>query len=154
MTGNQVINKFYDAFQRKDAATMKSCYAHSVIFNDPAFVNLNYEEVRSMWEMLIRRGKDLELSYTVLWETDTAAAAEWTATYTFSTTGRKVVNHIKASFEINEGKIVRHDDVFDFYTWSSQALGWMGYLFGGTKFLQGKVQRSARASLMKYMLKK
>ena len=106
-----------------------------------------------MWKMLVSSGKDLELTYKVLDENATSGAAEWTATYTFSKTNRKVVNRISAAFELKDGKILRHTDVFDFYNWSRQALGWSGLLFGKTNFLREKVQGSARASLVKYMQK-
>ena len=153
MTNNHVIRTFYDAFQRKDVAGMIDCYAKDVVFNDPVFTNLSYQEVCGMWRMLVSSGKDLELTYKVLEENATSGVAEWTATYTFSKTGRKVVNRIYARFELKDGKILRHTDVFDFYNWSRQALGWSGLLFGKTNFLREKVQGSARASLVKYMQK-
>ena len=110
----QLIHQFYQAFQNRNAAQMRQCYSEQVIFNDAAFRDLNYEQTAKMWEMLIKRGKDLELDYQVLEANDTSGKAQWTARYTFSQTGRKVINHINAEFEFSKGKISRHSDHFNF----------------------------------------
>lgn len=149
-----LIENFYTAFQQKDYTTMQSCYAEDALFNDAVFTNLNAHEVRAMWEMLIKKGKDLELSFSNITATDITASAQWVARYTFSTTGRKVINRIDAYFEIKDGKITKHTDSFSFYTWSKQALGLIGRLLGWTRFLQQKVQKNARSSLAAYMNKK
>jgi hypothetical protein len=75
------------------------------------------------------------------------------ATYTFSATGNKVVNKIKASFVFENGKIIHHKDSFDFYNWARQALGIKGLLLGRTSFLQRKVRQQARNGLVKFMQK-
>lgn len=149
----ELIEKFYTAFQQKDYATMQNCYADDASFTDEAFINLNAQEVRAMWEMLISRGTDLQLSFNNIKATNNTASAHWVATYTFSATGRKVTNRIDASFEIEDGKIKKHTDSFSFYTWSSQALGLPGILFGWTSFLQKKVQQKARLTLHAFMNK-
>ena len=151
MTNHELLDTFYKAFQQKDYTTMQNCYADNAVFSDPAFQNLDARQVRAMWEMLIRRGKDLELTYRVLNADDTRGQAEWTATYTFSQTNRKVVNRIKSSFQFAKGKIVSHTDRFDFYTWAKQALGFTGLLLGWTGFLQRKVQQTAMRNLARFM---
>jgi ketosteroid isomerase-like protein len=148
-----LIEHFYTAFQQRDYATMQSCYADNAVFNDEAFINLNAAEVKAMWEMLIKRGSDLELSFSNITATNTTATAHWVASYTFSATGRKVINRIDASFEIHEGKITKHTDSFSFYKWSSQALGMPGLLLGWTSFLRKKVQQKALVNLREYMNK-
>lgn len=150
----QLIEKFYTAFQQKDYATMQACYHDEAVFSDPAFINLNAEEVKAMWEMLIKRGKDLELSYSNIHATETVGTAHWVARYTFSTTGRKVINRIDADFTFKDGKILTHTDRFSFYKWSKQALGLPGLLLGWTDFLQKKVQATAKQSLQDYLQKK
>lgn len=151
---HQLLTTFYEAFQRKDYQTMQACYADNAVFNDPAFPNLNAAQVRAMWEMLVRQGKDMQMTYRVLDANDTTGHAEWTATYTFSKTGRRVVNHVRSSFRFANGKIVAHTDQFDFHTWSKQALGLPGLLLGWTGFLQRKVQQTALDGLAKFMASK
>lgn len=152
MNANEaLITKFYTAFQNKDISTMQECYSDQATFNDAAFVNLNAKEVRAMWEMLIKGGKDMRVEFSNVRADEHGATAHWEANYTFSATGRKVLNQIDASFIIENGKILRHIDHFDFYTWSKQALGLPGLLLGWTSFLKNKVRKQASAKLAAYM---
>ncbi len=155
MHPNQLlIQKFYEAFAKRDFATMQACYADDAMFSDEAFQNLNASQVRSMWEMLIKKGKDLKITFENVSANDTEGQADWVATYTFTQTGNKVVNRIHASFEFNkEGKISAHLDEFNFYKWSKQALGFMGYLLGWTGFFRKKVQKTAMTQLANFMKK-
>lgn len=150
----QLLETFYKAFQQKDYATMQNCYHDDATFSDEAFKNLNSQEVKAMWQMLITRGTDLELIFNNCIADDTKGSAHWEATYTFSKTGRKVINKIDAAFEFKDGKIFRHIDTFDFHKWSSQALGIIGTLLGWTGVLQNKVSQTAMEQLKGYMIKK
>lgn len=149
----QLIINFYTAFQNKDYRTMQASYANNAIFSDPVFEDLNAVEVRAMWEMLITRAKDLQLEFKNIEANDATGSAEWIAVYTFSATGKKVVNKIKATFVFNKGKIVQHKDNFDFYAWAKQALGFKGLLLGQTSFLHNKVKQQAKNNLIKFMNK-
>jgi ketosteroid isomerase-like protein len=149
----QVARAFYDAFKQKDFRTMQGLYADNATFSDPAFVGLNAQQVRAMWEMLISRGKDLQLTYQILEEKGNQVKTEWIATYTFSQTGRKVVNKIVADMTIENGLIVKHIDTFSFHKWASQALGTVGVLLGWTGFLRKKVQTKAKQGLDIFMQK-
>ncbi|HUP92998.1 MAG TPA: nuclear transport factor 2 family protein [Solimonas sp.] len=142
-----LIDKFYRAFQQRDAATMASCYHAEAHFSDPAFPDLRGTRATSMWTMLCARGKDLRLEYRDVRADEHGGAAHWEAWYTFSRTGRQVHNVIDATFEFREGLIIRHIDSFDFHRWAGQALGLPGKLLGGTAFMQKKVQKLAAAGL-------
>ncbi len=146
-----LLQTFYQAFQNKDYATMQACYADTASFTDPVFQDLNAAEVRAMWEMLIRRGKDLELTFSNIQADDRQGSAEWEARYTFSATGRLVVNRIRSEFAFENGKIVKQTDRFSFYNWARQALGLPGMLFGWTGMIRGKVQGMARKNLAKFI---
>jgi len=146
-----VADRFYGAFAARDWRTMGSLYADDARFADPAFVDLGAAEVRAMWRMLISRGTDLSLDYRVLSESATAATVLWTARYTFTQTGRPVVNEIDAQLALRDGAIVRHVDSFDFHRWARQALGAPGWLLGWTPFFRSKVQAKARAGLRQFM---
>jgi ketosteroid isomerase-like protein len=153
MTPAHFIQEFYTAFQHKDYATMQSFYHDKAVFNDPAFINLNSAEVKAMWEMLIKRGKDLSLSFSHIKDSDTTGSANWAATYTFSATGKKVTNNIHSEFVFENGRIIQQTDTFDFYKWSRQAFGIKGWLLGWTSFFRKKVQEGARKNLIAYMEK-
>lgn len=148
------IRRFYSAFQQRDSAGMGLCYSEDIVFSDPVFPWLEGDAVRKMWEMLCSRGKDLQISFGKIELLDEEyATCEWEAHYTFSATGRKVVNKVKAHFRLREGLITEHSDAFDMYSWCRQALGWKGRLLGWSGFLQNRVRRQAFTSLEKFMHK-
>ncbi len=130
---------------------MQDCYSEEAVFNDAAFTNLNTQQVRSMWEMLVKRGTDLEISFSNVESAGDTGRARWVATYTFSASKRRVVNKIQAHFVFKNGKIVEHKDSFSFYRWSRQALGPMGLLLGWTPMLKNKVRLQAKKSLEEFM---
>lgn len=147
-----LITKFYSAFQKLDYATMQSCYSEHAIFNDPAFGILEGDEVRSMWEMLCKNAKDFKLSFSNIQLLDEEyATCLWNADYTFSRTGRKVSNNIKAYMRIQNGMIIEHTDHFDIWKWSRQALGLSGALLGWSNFMKVKIRNMARKNLQKFM---
>ena len=78
------------------------------------------------------------------------ATARWTARYTFSRTGRPVVNRVRALFAFRDGRIVRHYDHFSFWRWASQALGPAGKALGWFAPLKWKVRRDAAAGLERF----
>ncbi|MCF0058703.1 nuclear transport factor 2 family protein [Dyadobacter sp. CY356] len=154
MTPNEeLITKFYASFKNKDYRGMQECYAENAVFNDEVFKNLNSDEVKAMWEMLCK-SKELSLTFGNITENDTSVSAEWTASYLFSKTGKRVVNNIQARFVIENNKIVKHTDTFDFYMWAKQALGFTGLLLGRTSYFRNKVQSTARQNLDNFMKKK
>lgn len=132
---------------------MQDCYGDSARFSDPVFVVLHGPQVAAMWKMLILRGKDLDLTFQITSSNGNVVKAHWDATYTFSATGRKVINRIDGTFELENGKIIRHTDKFNFYTWARQAFGLTGWLIGWTSFFQDKVRLQAMKNLSLFMQK-
>jgi ketosteroid isomerase-like protein len=149
MSGNkQIIEKFYTAFQQLDYKAMQNCYSDDIIFSDPVFLLLKGNEAKAMWEMLCKNARDFSLSFSDIELIDHEyATCSWTASYTFSRTGRKVVNSIKAFMRFKDGKIIEHSDGFRLSTWAAQALGWKGVLFGWTGFMKRGIQKNARRNL-------
>lgn len=152
MTNKQIVEKFYEAFSRKDFETMNSCYADDIVFSDPVFGFLRGDEVRAMWKMLCTNAKDFMLTFDEITEIDQEyLTCKWVASYTFSGTGRKIVNRAKGFMRINDGLIVEHSDGFRLSTWLAQAFGVTGKLFGWTNFMKRKVQNRARKNLGIFM---
>jgi len=148
----QLIKKFYSAFQQKDHPAMNGCYHPDIHFRDPVFLDLHGNEARAMWHMLCERGKDLRLEFSNIKAGESAVSAHWEAQYTFST-GRKVHNIINATFEFQDGKIIRHEDVFDLWRWTRQALGPIGVLLGWSPIIRSKVRQTAWKGLDAFILK-
>jgi ketosteroid isomerase-like protein len=155
MNNSQVVEKFYAAFQELDYEIMNECYSEDIIFSDPVFLTLKGDYVRGMWEMLCKNARDFSLIFSNIQLLDEEyATCNWTATYTFSATGKKVVNNVKAFMRIRDGRIIEHSDAFRLSTWISQALGWKGKLLGWTGFMKRAVQTKAKGNLIRFMEKK
>ena len=150
----QLMHRFYSAFQKLDYKTMQDCYHSEIVFSDPAFGLLRGDEAMAMWEMLCKRAKDFSLQFNDIHSEDEYGTCKWTANYTFSKTNRKVTNNVKAFMRFGEGKIIEHSDAFNLFKWSKQALGMKGQLLGWTGFMQRKIQMSSRKVLSDYMEKK
>jgi len=153
MDNSALLNKFYTAFQNRDAKTMNSCYHDSIVFRDPAFGELKGDRAKSMWEMLCENGKDLEIVFSDIAVTNQEGKAHWEADYTFSATKKKVHNIVDAKFIFKDGKIIEHIDTFNFKNWSSQAFGFIGKLFGNSAFFQRQFQERANRLLDEYISK-
>ncbi len=154
-SNEQLIHRFYSAFQRLDYKTMNACYSETIVFSDPVFLLLEGEEVRCMWEMLCKSARDFSLEFSTIRSIDEEyCTCEWTARYIFSKTGHRVTNKAKAFMRLRDGKIIEHSDGFRLSTWIGQALGWKGQLLGWTNFMKRKVQMQEKASLLAFINKK
>jgi len=152
MNQQQLVTRFYTAFQQLDYKTMQSCYSSNAVFSDPVFGLLEGEEVGAMWQMLCSNAKNFSLQFFNLQTLDEEyATCEWVANYTFSASGRPVVNKVKAHMRIQNGLIIEHTDAFNLWRWSRQALGLPGILLGWSQFMQGRIHRKAKQQLTRFM---
>ena len=106
-----------------------------------------------MWHMLLEASTDLQITFSDLVATEKTGSCRLDAHYTYSRTGRKVHNKIKAQFEFSNNLIIRHLDYFDLWKWSSMALGTAGLLFGWTPFMQHKIRTMAKKNLDNFIAK-
>jgi SnoaL-like domain len=134
----------------KDYKSMIECYHPNIHFKDEVF-DLEGRSAGTMWHMLCEGGKDLEILFKNIEVNEKSGSAHWEAKYTFSKTNRKVHNKIKAQFEFQDGKIIKHTDSFNFWNWSSQALGFAGFILGWSSLLKNKVSKSANIALYKFI---
>ena len=147
---NQLIERFYEAFGRCDGEAMTACYAPGAHFRDPAFGDLEGDDVGAMWRMLTGRATDLKIELHEHEAGEETGTAHWIARYTFST-GRPVVNDIRASFRFADGLIADHVDDFDFHRWARQALGPTGTLVAIVPPMRSAARRKARSQLDDFM---
>jgi ketosteroid isomerase-like protein len=155
MSNADIIANFYSAFQELDYEKMNSCYSADIVFSDPVFGMIQGEEVRAMWEMLCKNARDFSLRYSdIVMLDDEYATCKWVANYTFSQTGKKVENRVKAFMRLKDGKIIEHSDAFKLSKWAEQALGWKGYWFGWTGFMKKRIMRKAVQNLNRFMEQK
>ena len=148
---DELIERFYGAFARRDGAAMAACYGPQVHFHDPVFMDLDGPQAGAMWRMLAGSARDFSLELLEHDSDATTGRAHWRARYTFSQTGLPVVNDVHAALRFADGLIVEHVDSFDFNRWAGQALGLRGRLLGWTPFLRSAVRARARAGLERFV---
>jgi hypothetical protein len=146
----QLIQKFYSAFQVYDAEGMCACYQPDVIFSDPVFGRLAGPRAVAMWEMLCSRATDLKIRFEVFQADDTSGRAHWEAWYSFGPKRRPVHNVVEAAFVFRAGLISQHMDTFDLRRWARMALGPIGLLLGWTPLLRSKIRQDALRGLRRY----
>jgi ketosteroid isomerase-like protein len=145
----QLIQNFYTAFASGDAETMVNLYADDIEFQDPAFGPLKGNNAKNMWRMLLKT-PGIKISASNINADDQTGSADWIAEYTFTLTGKKVINKVHAEFLFSNSKIVKHIDTFSFWKWASQAFGFKGFLLGWTPLMKNKVRQQALARLSKF----
>ena len=138
----ETIERLYSAFGECNGAAMTACYTPDAHFRDPAFGDLQGEEIGAMWRMLTGRATDLQIELHEHDADEQTGSAHWIARYTFST-GRPVVNDIQARFRFADGLIADHVDEFDFRNWAKQALGPSGHLVALLPPLRKKARATA-----------
>jgi uncharacterized protein len=139
----ETIERLYQAFGQRNGAAMTACYAPGAHFHDPAFGDLEGEEIGAMWRMLTGRATDLKIDLREHDANEETGSAHWIASYTFSS-GRPVVNDIQAKFRFApDARIVDHVDDFDFRNWAKQALGPSGHLVALLPPLRAKARAKA-----------
>jgi len=146
-----LIESFYRALDAHDGPAMAACYASDARFSDPVFTDLRGEEPGAMWRMLTAGDGDLSVELLEHEADDSQGAAHWLARYTFSQTGKPVVNDVRSTFRFVNGRIAEQRDMFDFGVWSRQAFGVLGITLGRTPILRAIVRRKARTSLAEFL---
>ena len=142
-----LIERLYASLDAADGEAMASLYAPGAHFRDPAFGDLRDGEPGDMWRMLCSQAKDLAVTASEVRADDREGSARWRATYTFTATGRPVVNNVTASFRFEDGLIADHRDDFSMWRWSRQALGPAALLLGSNPVGQALIRRQARGRL-------
>jgi ketosteroid isomerase-like protein len=143
----QLISRFYSAFASGDHETMAAGYTDDASFSDPVFPHLSADDVRAMWRMFCASGNEIKVNFSNVKADDRTGSARWDAVYRFPKTGREVHNKVTASFVFHDGKILRHEDDFDFYRWTRMALGSIGAVLGWTPLVKRQVRKQAASQL-------
>ena len=142
----QVLTDFYSAFARLDADGMTAHYDPQVVFRDPVFGRLEAEQAGRMWTMLCSGARDFHLDFGGIEADETTGQAWWTASYTFSGTGRRVVNRVRSQFRFRDGRIVEQQDRFSLRRWAAQAIGPAGQVMSAP-VLRKAIRRQATTRL-------
>jgi ketosteroid isomerase-like protein len=139
----ELIERFYAAFRKRDAAAMIACYQTDATFRDPIF-DVKGPELADMWTMLCERARDFDLEWRDVRADDASGTAHWEPRYTFTVTGRPVHNIIDSRFTFRDGRIATHVDSFSLWRWSRMALGPKGAALGWAPFVKKAIRSEAR----------
>jgi ketosteroid isomerase-like protein len=145
----RLIRDLYEAMDHHDGEAMARLYDPEGRFSDPAFGELSGAEAGDMWRMLTGRAEDLTVELAEHSADGDAGTAHWIARYTFTRTGRPVVNDVRARFRFREGRILEHRDSFRFWGWARQALGPAGLVLGLPP-MSLLIRRQARKDLSQF----
>lgn len=132
--------EYWNALGNRDGATMAACYAPHADFKDEVF-QLEGDAIGRMWKSLFSPGADVRIQTHPLKQTGDVVTGTWEAWYQFQ--DRDIHNVIHSTFLLQDGLIVSQRDRFNFWKWSSQALGWKGRLLGWTPLVRKAVQKQA-----------
>lgn len=144
-----VAARFFDAFAVGDWHAMGRLYAPQARFSDPLFPQLDAEQVRALWQMLLTQAQGFRLSYRIDAESDHAARVLWVAHYLYGR--RPVVNRVVSEMQLGAGCILVQNDHFNLWRWARQALGLTGWLLGGTPLLRRRLRREAAVRLQAFI---
>src|ERR1700744_1416344 len=112
LTNKETIEGLSTPCTAKNGAAMTACYAPGAHFRDPAFGDLEGDDIGAMWRMLTGRARDLQIILHEHEGDERTGTAHWLPRYTFST-GRRVENDIHANFTFDgNGLIIDHVDDF------------------------------------------
>lgn len=151
MSHQDTIEQFYTAFSEGNTEEMLKHYHDDVVFEDPAFGKLKGKRANAMWRMLLSKKEKsgLRLQFNV--NKNSENKANWIATYNYGPQKRKVINHVSATFKFKDGKIIQHQDSFNLWKWTQQALGFSGYLLGWSNFMKKKIQQTTAKTLDQFI---
>jgi ketosteroid isomerase-like protein len=118
-TPGQVARQFYDAFCKGDTATMENLYAPDVKWKDTIFSFDDRAGTMGMWDILCKPAPDKKFTYKMVSVSGDTVVVHWLADYVLL--GRKIHNDVMATLVVKNGKIVSHEDVYDWGRWARQA---------------------------------
>lgn len=150
MDNRDLLDTFYKGFNKANAEEMVSCYHEEIIFQDPAFGTLHGSQAKNMWRMLLSRNSSIKISYQIVACDENQGKVDWIARYTFGPKKRSIINKVTGDFKFRDGKIISHEDSFDLWKWSRQAMGPIGYFLGWSNLLKTSIQKKTNKLLTSF----
>ena len=106
----------------RDHYTMGLLYAEHATFSDPVFQLLNARHAVDVADAALRAEDDFGIDFNVLEDSPSRAKVDWSrSTRSPAPGGRSRI--MSTEMQLVAGKIVRQEDKFSLWRWSSQALG-------------------------------
>src|ERR1700709_2562813 len=80
----ETIERLYAAFADLNGTAMTACHARGAHFRDPAFGDLEGDDIGAMWRMLTGRARDLEITLREHDADESTGTAHWLPASIFS----------------------------------------------------------------------
>ena len=145
----QLIESLYSAIRDNEPNRAAACYSESARYEDIAFRLEGRKSISDMWRLVCSR--EVKVVFDSIVADDNQGTGHWVFRYTFSETGKQVVNDMHSHFSFRDGLIVDHHDKGDAVSWAKQAyffpksflVGHIGPLrrFGARKKLEEFIQK-------------
>jgi ketosteroid isomerase-like protein len=149
-----LLQRLFTSLNQHDHAAMADCYHLHAKFTDIAFDLRSRKQIHAMWHMICRpegHAGNIAAMFNVVHADDRRGWVNLVDDYTFSSTGRKVINVIDSYFCFEDGLIVEQRDFCDPRAWAAMALaGVSGFLASQSHFLRSF---KARQMLHKFVEK-
>jgi len=145
-----VLNTFLRALAQRDVEAMIRCYTTTATYHSPIFPQVEGDTLTATWQWFCAKAPDLTMVVDEQAFEANTARVQWTATYTFPKTGRPVVQVTDSIFVFEGPQLCRHEDRFDLHRWSHMALGPLGRVLGGRRWLQRSLQRAAAERVARF----
>ncbi len=116
MSNAEIVNKFFSYYKTHDYEGMHSCLDENVKFSDFAF-KIQGNQVKAMWHWFCvpypSRKKPVDIpEFEIIQSNDDVVVAKYRVKYLYGDKQRHVDYFIKASFVIQNDKIVEQTDTF------------------------------------------
>lgn len=115
----EVVTRFYQAFERRDTATLRTLYAPDVKFKDAIFSYPDRAGTMRMWEKILA-DPNTRIRFTLDSVDGSQVKGNWVADYKVG--GRPVHNEVSTTMTVKDGLITQHTDDFSWNKWAPQAL--------------------------------
>ena len=147
-----LLNTFFKSLKMNEYQQLNGCCSEHVVYFDPIFGLLERNKLIGLWEMLSKNAKGLTIDYgEIVPVDDEYYTCDWSITYYYPPTGRKVQSSIKSYFLLKEGKIEEYSNAYSIHDWSKQAIGFTGWLFGWNRFFQQSIKNKAQKALISFL---
>jgi len=116
MSNADIVNKFFSCYKAHDYEGMHSCLDKNVKFSDFAF-KIQGSQVKAMWHWFcvpyLKREKPVDIpDFELIQSNGDVVLAKYRVKYLYGDKQRPVDYFIKASFVIQNDKIVEQTDIF------------------------------------------
>ncbi len=142
-----LVKQFYDALNRGDYKFVNRLYHSDARYKDEIF-DFQGAEIHALWYSATRPEMKLFAKLESIHEENDKVVTEWIMTYTLDVINRRISLREKGTFVFQGEKIIKHTDEYDFWSWCTQAFGIIGRALGWSVWLQNRVKKQARKSVL------